>query len=165
MSSKKTIMCEMINNQLKNVRPDKKLSYNDIKRIVKNIDSTIFGEECCMWNGYIANLQDNKSAYINFYFREKKLALHRLLYYNYVGPIDHNEHIAFSCNNRGKCCTLRHLIKNERDYTENEDEDEVEVQEEKEDENLNEEIYDEKNEHNLNNKKIINIDKFTISFD
>ena len=70
MSSKKTIMCEMINNQLKNVRYDKKLSYSDIKRIVKNIYSSIFGEECCMWNGYIANLQENKSAYINFYFRE-----------------------------------------------------------------------------------------------
>lgn len=123
MSSKKIIMCEMINNQLKNVRPDKKLSYNDIKRIIKNINSTIFGNECCMWNGYVANLQDNKSAYINFYFKEKKLALHRLLYYNYVGPIDHNEHIAFSCNNRGKCCTLKHLVKNERDYDDKENND------------------------------------------
>ena len=156
MSSKKTIMCEMINNQLKNIRQDKKLSYNDIKRIVKNIDSSIFGDDCCMWNGYIANLQDNKSAYINFYFREKKLALHRLLYYNYVGPIDHNEHIAFSCNNRGKCCTLKHLIKNEREYDDK--------SEEKDNETTDEETAEETAEE-TDNKKIINIEKFTVSFD
>ena len=158
----------MINNQLKNIRPDKKLSYNDIKRVVKNIDKTIFGEECCMWNGYIANLHDNRSAYINFYFREKKLALHRLLYYNYVGPIDHNEHIAFSCNNRGKCCTLKHLIKNEREYEDNEDN-----QEDKDDKNINnndednekEDDEDKSNEDKSDKKRVINIEKFTVSFD
>ena len=49
--------------------------------------------------------------YINFYFRGKKIALHRLLYINFIGNLDDDEYIKFSCTNKGKCCNLNHLIK------------------------------------------------------
>jgi hypothetical protein len=96
-SNKKILMMELLEKQLKNVNHLKKLSYNDIKRIIKNIDTTIFSNKCCIWKGYVANIDTNKSAYVNFYFREKKLALHRLLYSNYIGPINDNEYIKFTC--------------------------------------------------------------------
>lgn len=144
MINKKTIIDEMINKQLKNIKNDKKLLYTDIKRIVKNIKFSIFGDECSIWNGYIVNLHDNRSSYINFYFKNKKLALHRLLYCNYTGSIDNNERIYFSCNNKGKCCTIKHLIKNETEVELKE----VELKE------FKDKYY-----------KYMDIENFTISFD
>ena len=71
----------------------------DINRLCNNINSSIFGDECCIWNGYITNLNNvNKGTYINFYFRHKKVALHRLLYANYVGDISSDEYLKYSCD-------------------------------------------------------------------
>jgi hypothetical protein len=174
MSSKKTLMNELIDKQLKNINQTKKFGYNDITRIVKNIDKSIFGNECSLWGGYVANIDRNKSPYINFYFRERKLALHRLLYYNYIGPISENEYIKFSCDNKGKCCTLKHFIKYEKDYNPtyevmsdessgfhtSTDEDESS----EDSKNSEDEKEDEK--ESKNKKQVINMDsKFTISFD
>ena len=39
------------------------------------------------------------------------MALHRLLYANFVGNINDNEYLKFSCDNRGKCCNINHLVK------------------------------------------------------
>lgn len=102
------IVSELINNQLHYVPEDKKLYHNDIKRIAKNITSSIFDkEQCSLWTGYITNLnKNNKGTYINFYFRKKKVALHRLLYSNYIGPIDNSEYIKFKCEHKGYCCNI-----------------------------------------------------------
>jgi hypothetical protein len=114
MGTKKEILHEMLQKQRKNVL--KKLSYNDITRIVKNINKSIFGTECCLWEGYITNINNNvKSQYINFYFKDKKIALHRLLYLNYIGDISNNEYIKFKCENKGVCCNINHLSKFEKD--------------------------------------------------
>lgn len=104
---------ELISKQLKNVPVNKKLQYTDIKRICKYINSSIFDEKhCCIWNGYITNANNsNKGTYINFYFRKKKAALHRLLYLNFVGSLTKDEYIKFSCENKGKCCNIMHLQK------------------------------------------------------
>ena len=82
----------LIKNQIPNVKEEKKLYLNDMRRICKNITSKPFhNTHCCIWNGYITNLKKkNKGTYINFYFKKKKLALHRLLYENYVAPLDRN---------------------------------------------------------------------------
>jgi hypothetical protein len=106
------IFKELLNRQLKNIAVDKKLNYNDIKRISKFLNKTIFDNECSLWNGYITNNNNfNKGTYINFYFNKKKIALHRLLFMNFKDSIESDEYIKYTCNNKGKCCNINHMIK------------------------------------------------------
>ncbi len=104
---------ELLIKQLPNVNITKKLTYNDIKRISKFLTSSIFNEvQCSIWNGYITNEKNQiKGTYINFYFNQKKIALHRLLYLNFIGDILNTEYIKFSCLNKGKCCNIHHMKK------------------------------------------------------
>ncbi len=139
----------MLSRQLKNVQLAKKFTYKDIMRIVKHIDKSIFGKQCCIWKGFIANEKPNKSPYINFYFREKKLALHRLLYSNYVNTLSSNEYIKYSCKNKGKCCTLNHMIKYEKEDNDNNNND---IDDDAEDDE------GEKEENNIDNNKKDHID-------
>lgn len=107
------ILNELITKQLDNVSPDKKLKFPDIKRISKFLKKSIFDEKkCSIWNGYVTNEQNaSKGTYINFYFNKKKIALHRLLYINYVDSVSDNEYIKFTCGNKGKCCNVKHMHK------------------------------------------------------
>ena len=106
------IFKELLNNQIKNISIEKKLNYNDIKRISKFLNKTIFDNECSLWNGYITNNNNfNKGTYINFYFNKKKIALHRLLFINFKGYIESDEYIKYTCSNKGKCCNINHMIK------------------------------------------------------
>lgn len=107
------IFKELITRQLPNVPPQWKLNINDIKRICKYINCSIFDEnECCIWNGYITNVNNtNKGTYVNFYFKNKKVALHRLLYSNFVAPLDSSEYLKFNCDNKGICCNVNHYEK------------------------------------------------------
>jgi len=67
---------------------------------------------CCLWNGYVSNAHSSsKGTYINFYFRTKKVALHRLLYCNFVEALENNEYLKFTCDNKGTCCNLKHIKK------------------------------------------------------
>jgi hypothetical protein len=104
---------ELIKNQLPNISQQKKLLYNDLKRISKFLTSSIFDKNSCsLWTGYITNEKNQtKGIYINFYFNQKKIALHRLLYLNYIGEILNTEYIKFSCANKGKCCNIHHMKK------------------------------------------------------
>lgn len=104
---------ELITKQLKNVPQNKKLQYTDLKRVCKYINSSIFDEnQCSLWNGYITNANNTcKGTYVNFYFRKNKAALHRLLYANFVGELEKDEYLKFSCENKGKCCNITHLKK------------------------------------------------------
>ena len=103
---------EMVNNQLANIPTGKKLQFSDIKRICKYLSASIFDEDCSLWDGYITNMGEmNKSTYINFYFKKKKVALHRLLYGNFVEQLSDDEYLKFTCDNKGLCCTLSHLKK------------------------------------------------------
>ena len=45
------------------------------------------------------------------YFNKKKIALHRILYNNYVEEIHDNEYIKFICSNKGRCCNINHMKK------------------------------------------------------
>lgn len=107
------LLRELLLKQIKTVPQDKKLQYTDLKRICKYIGGSIFDEhKCCLWNGYITNVNNsNKGTYINFYFRNKKVALHRLLYINFVDELQDDEYLKFSCENKGRCCTVSHLKK------------------------------------------------------
>lgn len=107
------IFKELIKKQLPDVPSQWKLNINDMKRICKYIDTSIFDKNnCCMWNGYITNMNNsNKGTYVNFYFRNKKVALHRLLYSNFVAPLDSSEYLKFNCDNKGICCNINHYEK------------------------------------------------------
>ena len=107
------LLNDMLKKQLKTVPSDKKLKYNDLKRLCKYINNNIFDEnKCCIWNGYVTNMNnENKGVYINFYFKGKKAALHRLLYINFVQNLTDDEYLKFTCDNKGKCCNITHLNK------------------------------------------------------
>lgn len=107
------LLKELMFRQLKNIPSDKKLQYQDLKRICKYISSSIFDEtNCCSWDGYVTNAnKSNKGTYVNFYFRKKKAALHRLLYINFIGELSDDEYLKFNCENKGVCCNIRHIKK------------------------------------------------------
>lgn len=107
-----TIFTEMIKSQLKEVPENKKLTIHDMKRICKNLNKGIFTNDCSLWTGYVTNMnKSNKGTYINFYFRHKKVALHRLLYINFVDKLSDNEYLKYTCAHKGFCCNVNHLRK------------------------------------------------------
>ncbi len=103
---------ELIKKQRKDCKDKKKFNLSDMKRIAKNINVSIFDcSACSLWNGYVTNKsQKTKTSYINFYFRHKKVALHRLLYENYVSSVPDNQYIKYSCENKGICCNVNHMF-------------------------------------------------------
>ena len=111
-----TILIELIKKQKKDIPVDKKLLLNDIKRISKYLTSSIFGNTCSMWTGYVTVIKnDEKNSYVNFYYCGKKYALHRLLYQNFIGDLLDSEYIKFKCPNKGRCCNINHFYKINRD--------------------------------------------------
>lgn len=109
------ILIELIQNQRKNIPVDKKLTYNDLKRLSKYLNNSIFGDSCSLWSGYVTIIKnEEKNSYINFYFNGKKNSLHRILYTNYIGDIQESEYIKSSCANKGKCCNVNHFYKNNK---------------------------------------------------
>lgn len=81
-----------------------KMSFEDIQRIEKNIQKDIFDKECCLYKGEI------KNGFASISFKGKKVSVQRLLYHNYIGTIRRNQIIYYSCDNKGLCCCLDHLI-------------------------------------------------------
>ena len=110
---KNEIAKELMSKQLKKISQTKKLQFSDIKRICKHITTSIFDESICsIWDGYVTNMNNkNKGTYINFYFRGKKVALHRLLYTNFIEELNADEYLKYTCENCGKCCNIQHLKK------------------------------------------------------
>jgi hypothetical protein len=110
---------ELIKKQIVTCKEVRKLTLHDIKRISKNLNTSIFNKDTCsLWGGYITNKNNNnKSKYINFYFRQRKVALHRLLYENYVSEIRNNQYIKYTCDNKGFCCNINHMYILDNDTT------------------------------------------------
>lgn len=113
LQDKTIILKELINCQRLRIDTDKKLKKSDIKRISNYLDGSVFDEHnCTLWQGYVTNKNNKKKgSYVNFYFNKKKVALHRLLYLNYVDELDSQEYLKFTCDNPGKCCNVNHLSK------------------------------------------------------
>jgi hypothetical protein len=103
------ILTSLIDKQRKDISLEKKLTYSDLNRISSNLNNDIFGNECAIWQGAIIN--NKKNSYISFFFKNKKIALHRILYYNFIGEINDDEYLKFSCENKGICCSLNHICK------------------------------------------------------
>ncbi len=114
------VLSELLSSQLKKVDNYKKLSYNDLVRISKHLKSSIFNVQnennnCVLWDGYVTNLNNkSKGVYVNFYYKKKKYALHRLLYLNFIGNLSDDEYLKFSCQNKGVCCNINHFSKLDR---------------------------------------------------
>ena len=161
MTKKSAILDEMVNNQKKNIDDNKTLSYRDMSRIVKNINTSIFSPtSCCIWTGYVTNVWNHKSTFINFYFKKRKVALHRLLYNNFIGPISDTEYIKFSCNNRDRCCNILHFVKLSKDdiIEDNNNSDAII-------DDIEEEINDDNNEEQTIPKTYLDPSAFIINFD
>ena len=109
--SKNQILIQMLQLQRKGLPNNMRLDMDDIKRIVYNINNSPFTEtECCLWNGYVTD-NNEKCKYINFYFKHHKIALHRLLYINFVEDLETNNYLKFTCKNKGICCNIKHIEK------------------------------------------------------
>jgi hypothetical protein len=112
MLSKNDIFIQMINLQRKNLSYKYRLNIDDIHRILNNISTSPFAPiDCCIWNGYVTLLEKSKIKYINFYFKHRKIAIHRLLYINYVDDLNDDSYLKFTCENKGICCNVNHIIK------------------------------------------------------
>ena len=109
--SKNKILVELINNQNDDIDNDKKLDVKSLQRISRNVESSLFGNDCVFWQGYITYIQSTDVHYINFFFNGKKHALHRLLYLNFIGNLKKNEYLKYKCDNKGKCCNINHILK------------------------------------------------------
>jgi len=109
--SKNKILVELINNQNDDIDNDKKLDVKSLQRISRNVESSLFGNDCVFWQGYITYIQSTDVHYINFFFNGKKHALHRLLYLNFIGDLKKNEYLKYKCDNKGKCCNINHILK------------------------------------------------------
>lgn len=149
---------DLVSMQLQNVAPHRRLLHKDLRRIAKYIDCPISSDDrCCIWSGYVTNTKNSRGSYINFFFRNKKVAFHRLIYENFKGPIDNNHYIKFTCekdNLGGTCCNINHMIKykyNTKFCTECCDEKQDEIIEEKP-----------KKKSNLNNNFV---DEIILTFD
>lgn len=109
--SKNKILVELINNQLDDIENKKRLDVKSLQRISRNIEGSLFGDECIIWQGYITYIESTNVHYVNFFFNGKKHALHRLLYLNFIGDVKSNEYLKYSCPNKGKCCNINHIYK------------------------------------------------------
>lgn len=99
-----------LSRQLRNVSDDHKFTEKDLERIAKYIDGDIFGsKDCVLWKGAVSKV-GNDASYVNFWFHGRKVALHRLLYSNFVADLDDSVYLKFTCKNKGRCCNLNHIV-------------------------------------------------------
>ena len=109
INNKNEILGNLIKNQRENIELKSKLLLSDLKRLTNNLTKDIFCEECSLWEGPI--LVANNKEYISFFINGKKISLNRILYKNYIGNLDDNEYLKYSCENKGRCCSLKHIYK------------------------------------------------------
>lgn len=117
MSSKKMLLTELClkqrsNNNNNNNNDKYHLTINDLTRFLKYVNVSIFNnDECILWPGYLTKCNKNKSYYINYYLNGRKLALHRILYINFIDDLNENQYLKYTCSNPGKCCNIKHFYK------------------------------------------------------
>ena len=108
------LLNELFDNQLKNIQNNYyRLDYDDLKRVLKYINGSIFDiDNCCLWNGFITNNKNTSvNPYIYFYFKNRKISIRRLLYINYKGSLDVDEYLIGNCINNTTCCNIHHMRK------------------------------------------------------
>jgi hypothetical protein len=112
MSSKKKLLAELCVKQRKHDNEKYQLEINDLTRFLKHVDTSIFNtDECVLWSGSLTKCNNGKSHYVNYYLNKRKLALHRILYINFIGDLDNKQYLKYICDNPGNCCNIKHFIK------------------------------------------------------
>jgi len=109
INNKNIILENLIKNQKEHIELKSKLSLSDLKRLTNNLIKDIFNDECSLWEGPI--MSANNKEYISFFINGKKVSLNRILYKNYIDELYDREYLKYSCKNKGRCCTLKHLYK------------------------------------------------------
>ena len=105
-------LIELIKNQNKSNDVENKIFLKEMQRIAYNIENSIFDKnKCSIWNGTKTSKKNNKGYTINFYYNNKKISLQRILYSNYIGKLEKNEYLTFTCKSNGLCCNINHLKK------------------------------------------------------
>lgn len=124
------ILIELIKKQLKDIPSNKRLSYDDLKRISKFLPRTIFDNNCSLWSGNVTIIKnDKKNTYVNFYYAGKKHSIHRLLYHNFIGELTESDYIKFNCENKGRCCNINHFYINDKNDKHNKISEEIKTTE------------------------------------
>ena len=150
LNDEKKILAQMMIKQRTKINKNYKLSISNLLKLIKNIDTSISPfdkNKCCIWKGYHVTNEKNNIKYTNFYLNNKKIALNRLLYINFVDDIEENSYLKYNCSNKGICCNINHIVKcNNNPINEN---------------NQNNQI-NQNNQNNKNNKNlnIINIKRY-----
>lgn len=101
---------ELVRNQLQDVDPARKLSLCDIERLAKFSDGKSYFDplKCTPFQGYV-NHNRPRDVCIVFFHKRRKVALHRLLFENYVGPLNYFQYVRHTCGNRYSCVNVLHL--------------------------------------------------------
>lgn len=107
MNSSQKLFVSLIRKQRKKIIKNGnygRLSFDDIKRIDKYLNSNIFNsDECCIYRGEL------KKNYATISYKGKKVSVHRLLYHNYINNLVKTDYIVFNCPHKGICCNLEHF--------------------------------------------------------
>ncbi len=137
INNKNKILEKLIKNQIEHVELKSKLFLPDLKRLTNNLSKDIFCDDCTLWEGPV--LVANNKEYISFFINGKKISLNRILYKNYIGDLHDNEYLKYTCINKGRCCSLKHLYKINKNVKENnveEDKKEVVIENKKKNSNI-----------------------------
>ena len=112
LNDEKKILAQMMIKQRTKINKNYKLSISNLLKLIKNIDTSISPfdkNKCCIWKGYHVTNEKNNIKYTNFYLNNKKIALNRLLYINFVDDIEENSYLKYNCSNKGICCNINHI--------------------------------------------------------
>lgn len=109
--SEKKLLCLMLIKQRECIKKDLRMSILQIIKFLgnSNTKTNLLGifdlNKCCEYNSSINDKYSN-----NFYINNKKIAIHRLLYINFVDDLDDNIYLKHKCNNKN-CCNINHIEK------------------------------------------------------
>lgn len=103
------IMDELINKQINNINHKYFLKYSDLMRIRKKIRKSLFDDKCTYYYGYITHAIKNNSYNVCIFYNNKKVMLKRLLYHDFIGPLQSYKNVSNKCNNIS-CININHII-------------------------------------------------------
>lgn len=107
-------LAELVRNQLLDVPEENRLRLTDMERLAKFSDGHSYFDpvRSTLFVGYV-NKNRPQDTCITFFFRKKKVALHRLLFQNYLGELTFRHYVRHLCGHRYSCVNILHLRRND----------------------------------------------------
>lgn len=109
--NQKKLLCLMKVRQLDCKKYNLKMSVLQLVKFIMicNSDDNLLGifdlNKCCLYSSSCNNKYGN-----NFYMNNKKIAIHRLIYINFINDLDENVYLKHKCMNKN-CCNINHIEK------------------------------------------------------